>query len=436
MPKCTDEAIEFGKVGCRVAQAAFDGGDIVSDGGVVLLKQLDERIGLTRAAAQALGDERRSASVAHSLRSMLAQRIYALCLGWSDVCDHNVLRNDLVMQTAVGRAEPLASGPTLSRLETGATPAHAAALHEVLMQQFIASHAKPPKELVLDVDATHVPLHGEQERGHFHAYYDNYCYLPLYVFAGQDMLACVLRPSDRDPASVVSALIKRLLVALRRAWPKTKIIVRADSGFCRPRVLQRLERWGVSYIIGLQKNSRLLQAVELAELALADQFGTKQTKQRMFGEFGYAAKTWDRPRRVIARLEHGPQGANPRFIVTDLRGSPKALYERRYCARGEAENRIKEAQLDLFGRRASCHRFQANQLRLLLAALAYTLMINLRRVALKGTELAQACTATIRTKLLKVGAAVLRNTRRVRLLLASAHPMKHVFITAARALSP
>ena len=436
MPKCTDEPIEFGKVGRRVVQAAFDGGDIVSDGGVVLLKQLDERIGLTRAAAQALGDERRSASVAHSLHSMLAQRIYGLCLGWSDVCDHNVLRNDLVMQTAVGRAEPLASGPTLSRLETGATPAHAAALHGVLMEQFIASHAKAPKELVLDVDATHVPLHGEQERGHFHAYYDNYCYLPLYVFAGQDLLACVLRPSDRDPASVVSALIKRLLVPLRRAWPKTKIIVRADSGFCRPRVLQRLERWGVSYIIGLQKNARLNEQVALAELALAEQYAARKTKQRMFGEFEYAAGTWDKPRRVIARLEHGEQGPNPRFILTDLPGSPKALYERRYCARGEAENRIKEAQLDLFGRRASCHRFWANQLRLLLAALAYTLMIQLRRLALHGTELAQACTATIRTKLLKIGAAVLRNTRRVRVLLASAHPMKHVFIAAARALSP
>ena len=306
----------------------------------------------------------------------------------------------------------------------------------VLMEQFIASHAKPPKELVLDIDATHVPLHGEQERGHFHAYYDNYCYLPLYVFAGQDMLACVLRPSDRDPASVLSAVIKRLLLPLRRAWPKTKIIVRADSGFCRPRVLQRLERWGVSYIIGLQKNSRLNEQVALAELALAEQYAAKQTKQRMFGEFQYAAGTWDKPRRVIARLEHGAQGANPRFIVTDLAGSPQALYERRYCARGEAENRIKEAQLDLFGRRASCHRFQGNQLRLLLAALAYTLMINLRRLALKGTELAQACTATIRTKLLKIGAAVVRNTRRVRLLLASAHPMKHVFIIAARALSP
>jgi hypothetical protein len=436
MPKCTDERVEFGRVGRRVIQAAFDGGDIVSDGGVLLLKRVDERLGLTHAAARAMGDERRSASIQHSVHSLLAQRIYGLCLGWSDVCDHNVLRGDLVMQTAVGRAEPLASAPTLSRLETSATPAHAAALHGVLMQQFIASHARAPKELVLDVDATHVPLHGEQEHGHFNAYYDNYCYLPLYVFAGQDMLACVLRPSDRDPASVASALIKRLLVPLRKAWPKTKIIVRADSGFCRPRVLRRLERWGVSYIIGLQKNARLKQQVELAELALGEQYEARQTKQRMFGEFEYAARTWDKPRRVIARLEHGEQGANPRFIVTDLAGSPQALYERRYCARGEAENRIKEAQLDLFGRRASCHRFQANQLRLLLAALAYTLMINLRRLALQGTELAQACTATIRTKLLKIGAAILRNTRRVRVLLASAHPMKHVFITAAHALAP
>lgn len=277
---------------------------------------------------------------------------------------------------------------------------------------------------------------GGQERGHFHAYYDNYCYLPLYVFAGQDMLACVLRPSDRDPASVAGALIKRLLVPLRRAWPKTRIIVRGDSGFCRPRVLRRLERWGVHYILGLQKNSRLAQQVELAELALADEFASKKTKQRMFGEFEYAAHTWEKNRRVIARLEHGQQGTNPRYVVTDLPGSPKMLYERRYCARGEAENRIKEAQLDLFGRRAGCHRFHANQLRLLLAALAYTLMINLRRLALSGTELAQACTAKIRTKLLKIGAAVVRNTRRVRVLLASAHPMKHVFMLAARALAP
>ena len=258
------------------------------------------------------------------------------------------------------------------------------------------------------------------------------------MFAGQGMLAYVLRPSDRDPASVVTALIKRLWVPLRRAWPKTKIIVRADSGFSRPRVLQRLERWGASYIIGLQKNSRLMKQVELAEQALAEQYAAGKTNQRMLGQFEYAAATWDRPRRVIARLEHGEQRANPRFIVTDLPGSTKVLYERRYCAHGEAENRIKEAQLDLFGRRASCQRYQANQLRLLLAALAYTPMINLRRLGLKGTELAQAWTATLRTKLLKIGAAVVRNTRRVCVccLLASAHPIKHVLIIAARALSP
>jgi len=417
-------------------EAAFDGGDIVSDGGVMLLRRVDERIGLTTAAARVFVDGRRSASVQHSVRSMLAQRVYGLCCGWEDVTDHNVLRRDLALQTAVGRAEELASAPTLSRLETSATGAHAAALNGVLLDQFIASRKAAPRELVLDIDATHVPLHGAQERSHFHAYYDNYCYLPLYVFCGQDLLACVLRPSDRDPASVVTALVKLLAARLRQKWPEVKLVVRADSGFCRPRVLRRLERWGVSYIIGLQKNAALLQRVALAELALADDYAREGTKQRLIGEFSYAAGTWDRERRVIARLEHDARGANPRFVVTDLAGDAAALYERLYSARGEAENRIKEAQLDLFGRRASCHRFAANQLRLLLAALAYTLMINLRRLALAGTELHSACTATIRTKLLKIGAAVLRNTRRVRLLLASQHPLKHVFLTAAQALAP
>lgn len=436
MPKCTDEAVDFGKVGRRIVEASFDGGDIVSDGGVLLLRRVDERLGLTRAAARVFDDSRRMASVRHSLRSMLAQRVYGLCCGWEDVTDHNLLRRDLALQTAVGRAEDLASAPTLSRLETSATSAHAAALNGVLLDQFIAGRKTSPQELVLDIDATHVPLHGAQERSHFHAYYDNYCYLPLYVFCGQDLLACVLRPSDRDPASVVTALVKLLATKLRQKWPRVKLIVRADSGFCRPRVLRRFERWGVSYIIGLQKNIALLQRVALAELALADEFASKGTKQRMIGEFTYAAGTWDRERRVIARLEHDARGANPRFVVTDLAGEAAPLYERLYSARGEAENRIKEAQIDLFGRRASCHRFAANQLRLLLAALAYTLMINLRRLALRGTELERACTSTIRTKLLKIGAAIVRNTRRVRVLLASQHPLKHVFFTAARALAP
>jgi len=435
MPKCTEDKIDLGRVGRRVIEVDFSGGDLSSEGGVVLLRRLDQRLGLTRAAARALGDERRSASVVHSVQDMVAQRIYGLCMGWSDVCDHNTLRQDLLMQTAVGRDRVLASAPTLSRLETAATPEQAWALHAVLMQQFIASHPRAPREIVLDLDATHVPLHGQQEAGFFNAYYDNYCYLPLYVFSGQHLLACVLRPSDRDPASVASALIKRLIDALRGAWPRVRIVVRADSGFCRPRLLRRLERWGVHYVLGLQKNVRLQQQVELAEMALAEQYQRRGRKQRMFGEFTYAAQTWDKPRRVIARLEHSEQGANPRFIVTDLPGDPRALYERRYCARGEAENRIKEAQLDLFGRRASCHRYWSNQLRLLLAALAYTLMVQLRRLALHGTELARACTATIRMQLLKIGAAVVRNTRRVRVMLASHHPLRELFAQAAGRLA-
>lgn len=332
---------------------------------------------------------------------MLAQRVYALCCGWEDVSDHNELRGDVVLQTAVGRAQALASGPTLSRLETAATPALGGALNAVLVDAFIASHVEPPRELVLDIDATHVPLHSAQEKSHFHRYYDNYCYLPLYVFAGQDLLACVLRPSSRDPASVLSALVKLLAKRLRQAWPNVRLIVRADSGFCRPAALRRFDQWGVHYIIGLQKNSALLDRVALAELALAEQHQDQGGKHRLIGEFDYAARTWDRQRRVIARLEHDARGANPRFVVTSLQGDAAALYEQLYCARGEAENRIKEAQIDLFGRRASCHKFAANQLRLLLAALAYTLMINLRRLALKGTELERACTDTIRTKLLK-----------------------------------
>lgn len=212
--------------------------------------------------------------------------------------------------------------------------------------------------------------------------------------------------------------------------------MRADSGFCRARVLHRLEKWAVHYIIGVPKNSVLTGQSAYAACMPADDFAQHGVKQRAIGEFNYAARSWNQARRIIARLEHGSQGADPRFVVTDLKGDARHLYEQVYCARGEAENRIKEAQLDVFGRRASCHKYRANQLRLLLAGLAYTLMINLRRLGLRNTELAKACTATIRTKLLKIGAAVVRNTRRVRILLSSAHPMKHVFIAAARALSP
>ena len=436
MPDRTAQRIEFGRVGRRVIEANFDGGDLSSDGGLMLLRRVDERIGLTRAVAAVLSDARDPARIRHRLRDLLAQRIYGLCCGYEDLNDHDSLRSDLLMQTAVGRAEALASSPTLCRLENRATRAQAVALHGVLIEQFIAGRKTAPAELVLDVDASDVPLHGRQELAEFHAYYDQHCYLPLYVFCGQSLLACVLRRSRIDGAKHAAAVIKLLVARLRQAWPGVRIIVRGDSGFCRQRLLRFCERAGVGYVIGLARNTRLEARVAYAELMLAEDYGRTGVKQRWIDEFTYAAETWNRERRVITRLEYGAQGTNPRFIVTNLQAEAVDLYERLYCARGEAENRIKEVQLDLFGTRASCQKFAANQLRVLLAALAYTLMQRLRAIALQATELERATAATIRVRLLKIGAAVVRNTRRVRILLASHHPLRAVFLHAARALAP
>jgi hypothetical protein len=436
MPDRTAQRIEFGRVGRRVVEANFDGGDLSSDGGLMLLRRVDERIGLTRSVAAVFSDARDPAKITHRLRDLIAQRLYGLCCGYEDLNDHDTLRADLLMQTAVGRAEPLASSPTLCRLETRATRAQAAALHGVLMEQFIASHKTAPAELVLDVDASDVPLHGRQELAEFHAYYDQHCYLPLYVFCGQSLLACVLRRSRIDGAKNAAAVIRLLVARLRQAWPQVRIIVRGDSGFCRQRLLRFCERAGVGYAIGLARNARLEARVAYAELMLADEYGRSGIKQRLIDEFAYAAETWNLERRVITRLEYGAQGTNPRFVVTNLASDATDLYERLYCARGEAENRIKEVQLDLFGTRASAHKFAANQLRVLLAALAYTLMQRLRELGLKATELERATAATLRVRLLKIGAAVVRNTRRVRILLASHHPLRAVFLHAARALAP
>ncbi len=438
MPNRSAQRIEFGRVGRRVIEANFDGGELSSDGGLMLLRRLDERIGLTRTVAAVFSDGRDPARITHRLRDLLAQRLYGLCCGYEDVNDHDTLRSDLLMQTAVGRAEMLASSPTLCRLENRATRAQAVALHGVLVEQFIASHKTAPSELVLDIDASDVPLHGRQELAEFHAYYDEHCYLPLYVFCGQAMLACVLRRSRIDGAKNAAAAIKLLVRRLRQAWPAVRIVVRGDSGFCRRRLLRLCERAGVGYLIGLARNARLEARVALAELMLADEYGLSGMKQRLIDEFDYAADSWNRERRVITRLEYGAQGTNPRFVVTNLEGEAVDLYERLYCARGEAENRIKEVQLDLFGTRASCHKFAANQLLLLLllAALAYTLMQRLREIALAGTELARATATTVRVRLLKIGAAVVRNSRRVRILLASHHPLRAVFLHAARAMAP
>ena len=434
MPKCTGKEIAFGKLGRRVISADFEGGELGTDAGLMLLRGVDDRIGLMRAAAAVLEDKRDPSRIEHSLRSLLAQRIYGLCCGYEDLNDHAQLRNDVLMQTAVGRCVALGSAPTLCRLENTAGNAGIAALHGVLVDQFIASCSSVPEEIVLDIDASDIPLHGAQEQSEFHGYHDHYCYLPLYVFCGQAMLACYLRRSKIDGARNATALVKLLVRRIRRSWPRVRIILRGDSGFCRQRLIRWCEHNAVGYIIGLARNARLQAIVALAECSLKEQYEQSHTKQREIDEFTYAAESWASERRVITRLEYGAQGNNPRFVVTNLKGGASAPYERLYCQRGEAENRIKEAQLDLFGTRASCGKFLANQLRLLLAALAYTLMQRLRALCLKDTVLERACAATLRVRLLKFAAAVVRNTRRIRIMLASHHPLREVFALAARRL--
>jgi hypothetical protein len=301
---------------------------------------------------------------------------------------------------------------------------------------FIESFDAPPDELVLDFDATDDPIHGEQEGRFFHGYYDSYCYLPLYVFCGEKLLVSYLRPSNIDPAKHSRPILKLLVTRLRQVWPGVKIIVRGDSGFCRWKLMRWCDRHGVDYILGLARNKVLEKMGQPFMLLAQQQYEQTKLKARVFTSLDYAAGTWDRPRRVIHKAEHNSQGDNPRFVVTSLEGEPQALYDEIYCARGEMENRIKEQQLGLFAGRTSCHKFLANQFRLLLSSFAYTLIQTLRRTALAGTELARAQASTIRSKLLKIGAVVVMSVRRIVLRLSSAYPLRELFMHAAARLVP
>ena len=431
----TPSQLEFPGFQRRKVEASFSGGHVTSDGGVLLLRAADRRTGLMAAAASALEDGRRARSCRHSFVSMLRQRVYGLAQGYEDLNDHDTLREDLALQTAVNRDEALASAPTLCRLENRADRQTAWALHEVLVEQFIASHKCAPKELVLDFDATDDRVHGEQEGRFFHGYYDHYCFLPLYVFCGAQLLAAYLRPSKIDGARHAGAILRLLVRRLRQVWPKVRIVFRGDSGFCRHWILGWCERNSVDYIVGLARNTRLQALSQQLSTRAAEHFAETGDKQRLFGEFAYAAASWKRARRVIAKAEHTAHGANPRYIVTNIKDDAQHLYDDLYCARGEMENRIKEQQLGLFADRTSCHHWWANQLRLLLASLAYTLMETIRRIGLRNTELARAQCTTLRLKLLKVGAVIIRNTRRVRFLLSSACPYQDLFRTVATRLN-
>jgi len=430
---CSSGKLEFPACRRRQVVAAFDGGYVSSNGGALVLRQVDRRLGLTAAVAGRLGDGRQRGKVKHRTVDLLRQRVFALALGYDDLNDHAALRHDPALQTAAERDRALASAPTLCRFENRAERRWAWAVHEVLVASFIASFACPPEELVLDFDATDDAVHGHQEGRFFHGYYDHYCFLPLYVFCGDQLLVSYLRPSKIDGAKHAWAVLALLVKRLRQAWPGVRIIFRGDSGFCRHHMLSWCERMDVGYIVGLAKNARLNALAEPWLIEAAAGFVRTGEKQRLFAELAYAAGSWARPRRVIARIEHTDKGANPRFVVTNLQGPGQDLYERLYCARGEMENRIKEQQLDLFADRTSCHRWWPNQFRLLLASLAYVLLDGIRRLGLAGTEMARAQCGTIRLKLLKIGAVITRNTRRVRFQLSSACPDKDLFaLLAAR----
>jgi hypothetical protein len=421
----------FSSLGWQKVQADFAGGTLTSDGGGLLLREADRQLGLIDALSGCLGDPRDPAKVIHEQRTMLAQRIFGIALGYEDLNDHDELRRDPLFSVLADKPpkpdEPLASSPTLCRLENRVDRQALARMSVVLVEQFIASFDSPPDELVLDFDPTDLPVHGQQERRFFQGFYGHYCFLPLYVFCGSRLLVAYLRPSNIDAPLHTRAILKLLVGRLRQAWPNVRIVLRADSSFARWKLLRWCEKNSVFYVVGLARNQVLERMAAPFRQAAEAEYQRTQQKVRNFHEFRYAAKSWDRPRRVIVKAERLEQGPNLRFLLTNLDTPPAHVYDERYTPRGDMENRIKEQQLMLFATRASCHAFAANQFRLLLSAAAYVLIEHLRRTALKNTELAAAQVDTIRLKLLKVAARVVISVRRVVLHFSSAYPWQNLF---------
>ena len=440
MTECIQSGFGFEASGSREIVARFDGGTISSDGGAFLLRRTDKRLNLMPRLAECFLDGRNQTQVEHSIQEMLSQRIYGLALGYEDINDHEQLRQDPVFGILAGRDElerPLAGKSTLNRMELGAGVPDRykkitfwkEALDQLMVKLFIESYEKAPAEIVLDVDTTDLPLHGKQEGRFFHGYYDNYCYLPLYVFCGDHVLCSRLREANHDAAFGCLEEIKRIVAQIRTAWPEVKIVLRGDSGFCRNELMNWCESNNVDFLFGLAKNKRLSRIIGAEMHAAAEQWKQTGKPARIFSEFSYGAKKtkkggWDRERRVVAKAEHIDGKQNPRFVVTSLtsdEGAGQELYEQRYCARGDMENRIKE-QFSLFADRVSAETMRANQMRLYLSAMAYILVSGLRRLGLKGTELAQAQVSTIRTKLLKIGAQIRVTVRKVWVSMASSYP--------------
>ncbi len=440
---------EFQQAGTRRVVADFEGGEITSDGGALLVRQVAKHTNILADVAACFIDRRRADLTRHSIEELVGQRVLGIACGYEDLNDHDQLRDDPLWRLLAGKAnpaeEPAAGKSTLNRLEVGvARRAGAApgryhkigvdeqAFSRLFTQWYIAAHqSDPPTEVILDLDATDDPLHGAQEGRFFHGYYDHYCYLPLYIFAGEQLLWAQLRPSNIDAAKGSTETVARIVGWLREAWPSVKILLRGDSGFAREGLMRWCEANAVDYVFGLAKNDRLRRQIA-PQAACAERLHSQTGQpERVFGEFWYQTKdSWSRSRRVIGKAEHLSKGANPRFVVTSLHPGQvdaQRLYEQLYCARGEAENRIKEQQLYLFSDRTSCSAMKANQLRVWFSSVAYWLLSELRRVGLAGTKWAHAQCHSIRRKLLKIGGLVRVSVRRIHLALASGYPWKDLF---------
>jgi hypothetical protein len=439
--QCSRDLFSYEVVEGRQVVAAFDGGEVTSDAGALLLGATDRAIGLVGRFAACFVDDRAQGQVEHTVEAMVAQRVFGIALGYEDVVDHDQLRFDPVLATLAGKltaqrknCAPLAGKSTLNRLEhapSGPARYHkighnGAAIEGLFVDLFLEAYKTPPQEIILDLDATDDPLHGHQEGRFFHGYYDCHCYLSLYVFCGRHLLAAKLRRSNIDASAGAVAEVERIVGQIRARWPRVTIMLRADSGFARDELMAWCEASAVDYVFGLARNERLVGAIA-SELAAAEATSlTQGGPARRFADFAWRTlDSWSRTRRVVAKAEHLPKGANPRFIVTSLPASEtdaRTLYEDVYCARGEVENRIKEQQLDLFADRTSAATMRANQLRLWFASFAYVLLEALRRIGLRHTQFASATCGTIRLKLLKIGAQVRKSVRRIKIAMASACP--------------
>ena len=455
MTQCSQTIGPFQPLAGRELVARFDGGHVTSDAGSPLLREIDARFGFLERFAHCFRDHRDPERIEHSALELLRQRVFGLCLGYEDLNDHDRLRLDPLLAALVGKTDPLgqerrprdrgkalAGKSTLNRLELTPVRAHAGSRYKKIVgghadmqaffvEAFLVQHFTPPQRIVLDLDATDTPLHGHQLGRFFHGYYDKYCYLPLYIFCGDHPLLALLRPANIDASTGAVKQLARIVARIRDVWPKVKILLRGDSGFCREPLLHWCETHGVDYLFGLAKNTRLRQLLD-EELGEAKQhFAATGQAARVFKDFTYRTrKSWSRDRRVVGKAEHLAKGSNPRFVVTSLSAEDYAaapLYEQEYCGRGDMENRIKEQQLGLFAARASCATMRANQIRLCLSTVAYVLMRALREFGLADTELADAQCDTLRVRLLKIGAVVRVSVRRVWVALSQAYPWQTTF---------